>query len=225
MASVEIMLRNVDKLKEEVFKKSSRPRLNKELFKCKYGAGFVYVVYTEDKRLLVDFHGIQKFKPRLGGNFKKQLTYFIKLYKPTSFKDFLFFMGAFPLSRQNPSISELPRWKFRKYEIIDLALSESKGFLLWDYQLKSLLNIFWDLSWKQMKEEIESNPLYITTNDPYRNLELGLSLKRSYYWNLMKKLKFSKGLTMYDVLKERMIRGAVYSPNIERAYLLYKVIT
>ena len=77
-----------------------------------------------------------------------------------------------------------------------------------------------------MAKEIEANPIMETNNDPYINLQAGLFVKskRKHYMQLMKKLKFSRNFSMYDVIKERMPKR-IYHPGVESAYLLYKAMT
>ena len=223
----ENILRNVDKIKEVTFKISS----NRKLFNDLYGEicyspcfKYAYVAYTKDKKFL--WGSQTREKKDLVTNFKKELMDFIKLYNPSSFKDFLFFMDATPSSSDDLSISKLSKHKYRKYEIVDFVLSESRGFLLWDYQFRQLLNFCWDKGWKHVKEIVKVDPTTIhASDDPYNQLVSGLFNKRRFYWDMMKWLKFSKNFTMYDVLKERAIKGRISGPKIERAYLLYKVLT
>ena len=221
------LLKNVDKITEVTFKISSSRRLFNDLFGKDYyksdAGAYAYVVYLPDKKLLRGYQTKRKHKPQ--GTFKKELIDFIKLYRPSSFKDYLFFVDASPLFAGNPSISELPNRRFKRHELVDLMLAESKGFLLWEYQLKHLLALFWDKGYKKIRAMIERNPDRLYSKDPYYQLHLELFLhKRKRYWDLMKAMKFSRHVSMYDVLKERAIKGRIHNPNVERAYRLYKFL-
>ena len=228
MISSECLLKNADKIQEETFKISSKRKLYNKLFKRsshnpKHGE-YAYAVYTDDKKLIRGYQIKQKKGP--GVSFKKELVDFIELYNPSSFKDFLFFMSTYPIKPKNPSISDLFKRKLKKYEIVDLLLENSHGFLLWNQQFKQLLILLGNRGWKEIKEEVESNPILHSTDDAYFNFQIGLFLDstRKRYLQLMKKLKFSRNYSMYDVVKERMIQ-ALTNPDIEHAYILYKVMT
>lgn len=228
MVSSESLLKNIDKIKEETFRISSKRKLYNKLFKRsyynpKYGE-YAYAVYTDDKKFIRGYQVDKKEGPRK--SFKKALIDFVKLYNPSSYKDFLFFMSAYPVNSKDPSMLNLLNRKFKKYEIVDCVLEDSHGFLLWGEQLKQLLILLGDRGWKEMKEKIESNPIMRTTTDAYFNLRTGLFLgsTRKYYLRLMKKLKFSKNYSMYDVIKERAVKQ-LNNPDIGRAYLLYKTMT
>ncbi len=222
----EILLKNIDKIKEATFKISS----NRKLFDGLYGRAcysshfkYAYVAYTKDKKFLWGHQTHEK--KELVTSFKKELADFIKLYNPSSFKDFLFFMDAAPSSLDDLSISKIAKRVYRKYEIVDFVLSESRGFLLWDYQFRQLLNLLWNKGWEEVRNIIKTDPKAVHTDDPYHQVISGLFNNRKFYWEMMTLLKFSKDYTMYDVLKERAIKRWISNPRIERAYMLYKIIT
>lgn len=220
-------LRNIDQIKEATFKISSNRKLFNDLYgKACYSPYFkyAYVAYTKDKKFLWGHQASEK--KELATNFKKELADFVKLYNPASFKDFLFFMDIIPRYSDDLSMSELAKYKYRKYEIVDFILSESRGFLLWHYQFQQLLSFCWDKGWEHIMNIVKIDPKTVHISDePYNQLVSGLFNRRRFYWDMMKWLKFSNHYTMYDVLKERAIKRRIGNPNIERAYMLYKIMT
>lgn len=244
MNSAQVFLKNVNKLKERTFKISSNRKLFDKLFgKGYYNAKngtYAYAVYTSNFKLIVGYQF--KHKNGLGLNFKKELTSFINLYAPESYKDFLFFLDAYQMSGKptfpcckpwHPTMKELLSKKYTKHVVIDAILSESRGSLIWEYQLENLIKYFQDRGWDKIKEKIIGYYNYTFLNwdskeEPQPGviywLRHGFSYQKPYYCNLLKKMKFNRKLSMFDVLKERMIKGFVHRPNVSRAEILFRTL-
>lgn len=220
------VLTNVSKIQEVKFKISSNRKLFDELFgKDCYSPYFKYahVVYVADRKFI--WGNQTQSKKELSANFIDELSDFIKLYNPSSFKDFLFFIDACPRYMHDPSIKRLAKWKYKRYELVDLVLEESHGLLLWEYQFRQLLTLFWEKQWKHIKEIIKVDPKAVHAyDDPYYQLTSGLFNRRKFYWDMMKWMKFSENFSMYDVLKERAVKQQIVNPHIERAYSLFNFL-
>ena len=245
------LLKNVDKITEATFKISQNRRLFDRLFgKDNYyhkSGKFAYAVYSSDNELIWGYQ-IRR-KDRIYRSFKQELTDYITLYNPKSFEDFLFIWIAAPHSSDEPTIREIFKKQYQRCDVVDSVLEKTKGFLVFTCDFRRLLYYFWDngledvkkmFSSYMIKERKDIANLYFDfgerallnelcqnlyrPEDFYTKLPLMIGRKDKYCWALMKRLKFNKSYSMYDVLKERMIKRHIYNPNIRMAYNLYLVM-
>lgn len=245
MRKEDALLKKIERIKEVTFKISSNRKLFKKLFGKRYfnsdDGAYAYAVYINDSDLIVGYQF--QNKKALGREFKKELADFVRFYKPTEYKDYLFFLGAYPRSgiqfpcikSGQPTMKKLLSLRYVKHDLIDSVLSESHGFLIWDYQLYNLIKYFQNDKWEKIKQKVVDNYNKDFENNDSKKEPLGggdkgtilwllhgYSFKKQYFCDLLKSMRFDKNLDMYDVLKERMVTGKVYAPNILEAYKLYK---
>jgi hypothetical protein len=235
-----ILLKNIKKINEEIIGLSKPPEIIQKLMgaerhlinpsnEVRKALPYAYIVYT-DKCFLI-LARFLKNKKEKRRSFKEELESFIELYNPKGYADFLFFVGAFNRMPINgPSMKELLSWRFQKYEPIDAILSDSRGLLLWEYQFDNLLKYFGAYEWKRIMEFTIKNKVTFPKIDPATAdrwqtllfLDNGF-MNSSKYRELMKTLKFTDRISMYDVMKERRIDYARY-PDFKAAYVLYTTL-
>jgi len=101
--------------------------------------------------------------------------------------------------------------KFSSNEVVDEILKDSKGILLWQYQLKHLIRMF--IGDIEKAEKLQKLILRSAMHTEPR-IE-----------KIIKKFMFTNNLSLYDVLNERsspILR--LSNPNLQGAWNLYKSI-
>jgi len=161
---------------------------------------YAYVVYVvTPKPLLVTARlyrtdwGVEQLS-KSGKGFKE----FLEAHKPRSFADTLFLLHMFP------------HWDFvhRGFGdqlIISDILRESRGFVLWHYQLENLFRLFYQ------------------NNDQVVKLRKAINRRENVVYELSKTLAVGKA-SLYEVLIERMGPIATSFPNMRGAYNLYHAL-
>jgi hypothetical protein len=150
---------------------------------------FVYVVYSNGKKKRFiegewsnDLAGVRKW---LG--LKQDLEIFLTKFSPPTLMNILFFLDirhrckCFCLE-----MADVYNRKFKTNDIVDDILKDSQGFLLWHYQIENLVRLFYVE--REVKEFSE-----------------GLIYKKPKYWSKAKKLRLSDGVSLHDILKDRLI--------------------
>jgi hypothetical protein len=196
----------VFKITEQVFKASSNFGWARSLFPDAKSDEFIFAVHTGVEFLTVT-EGLANRPEEINlGNFKSALRIFREKYRPQRFMDYLFFVDVYPIFKNQPKVEELCQPEFKEYYIVDELLKDTRGFLLWHYQLENLINLFFGKSDKAM------------------DLCRGINAKYPEALEKAKQLRFTEGLKLFDVISERMILGATKYPNIEGAHNLYRMM-
>tara|TARA_B100002003_G_C14026075_1_gene494722 strand:+ start:130 stop:762 length:633 start_codon:yes stop_codon:yes gene_type:complete len=95
---------------------------------------------------------------------------------------------------------------FKAVPIVDELLKESNGFLLWDYQIINLYNLF-----DEDRKKAES-------------FQKHFNQKKQEFGNIARKLIFDNGISLENAILERSILGYVKAPKLKGAYNLYKLL-
>ena len=205
-----------DKLKEEIFEISKEERSVNELFswqgKMKRHK-FACAVYFEEngKKRFIDGEWsdyLKDVKQWLG--FKEDLGKFLSSMKTFGLMDLLFFIDT----RHRCKCFGMDLWKvisrtFKEEDVINTVLKDSRGILLWHYQLDNLIRLSCAKSYRV--EEIRN----------------GLNHMKEKYWKMSKKLRVDGGDRLYDIIKERMFledRSCTMPPRFKFANNLHEVL-
>jgi len=113
----------------------------------------------------------------------------------------MFFLDVYDRSKsENFTLKSIYSRKFRKNIIVDEMLADSKGFLLWNYQLENLIGLF-----------------CFDTTKPLE-MRKKLNLKNDEYLQKAKEMEFANNFSLYDLLIQRTIRSAVTLTRNPRWY-------
>ena len=174
------------KIKEEVIKISSNLGLITALFteiEDVERYDYAYVVYLDKPQpLLITGHlfyadGREEQLLRTGKGFKE----FLEGHTPRNFADTLFLLHMFPHE-------DFAHYCFGDQPIISDILRESRGVLLWHYQLENLFRLFY------------------LDNDKVVNLRKAINAKENAAYELSRALAITQ-VSLYEVVKERMVLG------------------
>lgn len=189
-----------DMLKEQVLKISVNLSLISTLFTEIEDVGhfdYAHVVYLDEPRLLLItghlFHADGREEHLL--KWKKEFKEFLKANKPESFWDTLFHLHIFPCG-------DFDKYRFGNVPIISDILRESRGFLLWHYQLENLFRLFY------------------LDNDKAIKFRKAITAKENEAYELSKSLMVGR-VSLYEIIKERMVFGFTMFPNMRGACNLY----
>jgi hypothetical protein len=200
-------------LKEEIIEIKKNKSLVNDLFawQGKITEAYAYLAFYEDgkkKRFIEgDWSDDPKDLEKWMG-LKEDLEVFLKKHKSKNFMDVLFFLDMRYLCKAfDLKISDVLKRKFEiKSEIIDGILKDSKGFLLWRYQLENILRLFY------------------VTRDDIQGFIKSLIRKEKKCLSDCKKLKLSDGVSLRDVFDDRLLQGdriGVIPPRIQFARNLF----
>ena len=205
----------IDKIVEDVFEMAANRRLAVTLLNAVPDRDFekgimLHAVYTnDDEKSLIYQYKFEGSKSDVRRSFKDELAFFLKEYEPNpkGIKDFLLFLGIFCPIRDDPTIKTISEYDIREYPIVSDILEDTRGLLLWDYQMDSLCGLFCDVARNAV------------------SLGKGLNTRDSRCEDLAKKYKFNDDLSLYDVVTDRMVMDFTGQPNFRGAYNLYKAVT
>lgn len=206
------MKTDLSRLKEETFETSKNPRFVMQLFHSTHDRNYekgvlAHVVYVDgDVKSLINGCLFKGTKKDIKRNFMDELLWFIKKCNPGSIFDFVLFNSLFCTVRGTPTIKNILDYNFRGCEVVNDILADSRGLLLWDYQLESLCGLFCDI------------PKFAV------NMARGLNIRDPRSEDIAKKHKFNKDLSLYDVVSERMVMDVTCRPDFKGAYNLYRVV-
>jgi len=208
-------MKNLDMITEEVFEMAANPKLAVTLLNAVPDRDLekgvlLHAVYTnDDAKSLIYHYKFQGQESDVKRNFKDELAFFLKEYKPKpkGIKDFLFFLGIFCPIKYEITIKTISQYDIREHPIVSDILEDTRGLLLWDYQMDSLCGLFCDVARNAV------------------SLGKGLNTRDSRCEDLAKKYKFNDDLSLYDVVTERMVMDFTGQPNFRGAYNLYKAVT
>ncbi len=178
---------------------------------------YVCVIYAELPHRRVFIHGylLEQHQVELwkkGGWLADDLKNFIKAWQPKTFSD-LCMVFSFYTASLFKDYTITAEDKFAMAEpfpsqnpIVDSILSETKGYLLWDYQMEKLIGIF-EPSGKVRREIIK---------DSY--------LRRDAFQKWASTKILDNSLSLYDVIEQRMISSPIVQPPMAIVYRLYRVL-
>lgn len=226
-------MENLDIVKEERFRVGDKPWM-KRFFthiediqdnwtaKCIYAEidGEIklidYSVRSPTRTLVVprDFVVISPMKPRVllhspafvPKGKRKGFVNYLKKYKPASFKDILFLLDLYPediedeIKRHKPLNSVMG-------DAIEEILDETKGIILWNYQMERVLNLFI----KDRDEIVAAR----------KAINAGMS--PDFYEKLCG-YKIDKKTTLPDLISNRIVFHIQIYPNIDGAFILYEIL-
>jgi len=172
---------------------------------------FAYLAYINgNKKLPVQglfSDDIALLRNRLG--FKKELEIFLTRNSNPTFVDILFFLEAYKNHKTYgvilSTIYGLPR--FENSPILGDILKDTYGYIVWHYQLESLIRIFSNIP------------------DTAREIRKGLNRQDPGCWELIKKFTFVDSSTLFDVYNERKMAPVTSNPQYLEAYNLFNLIT
>lgn len=127
----------------------------------------------------------------------------LKNHQPKSVTDLVFLIDSYHLGLKRPGYT-LNSGQFRDMGVVDQILKDSKGILLWHYQLDHLFGCFYR-DWNKVIE-----------------LRKDLNRKKTEVFALGEQLKFDQGNTLNDVLRERMVFSVTVYPNFQGGLALFQ---
>ena len=206
-------MKALDKIKEEFFplndKQWLRSFFDEKYFKNDWNA---YCIYTEVRN-----------KPQLNWGAATPQGYYypdaqgivnyLNKHKPENFIETLFLLDLYTIScpvkceRDPDKITKnFSRLDSAKGMVIRSLIKDTRGILLWHYQLENILNIF--------------------INDRYDvyMIRKGIMKNNSESFERIDKLYVNATLTLKNFICDRMHFGHTVFPNVHGAYVLYDLI-
>lgn len=203
-----------DRIKEDIVEMTQDNKLIKELKIPENSLDdyrYVYVAYDKDKKHLIKamwgftINELEKWR-----GLTEALGEYIEKENPKKLAGYMFFLDIYDRSKFGGlDLKDIYSRKFKRNAIVDELLVDSKGFLLWDYQLENLIGLF-----------------YFDTTKPLE-MRKRLNLQDDGYLQKAKEMKFAANLSLYDVLIQRTIRSNVALTRKARWYYaqnLYKTL-
>ncbi|MEW5735871.1 MAG: hypothetical protein AB1921_13515 [Thermodesulfobacteriota bacterium] len=138
-------------------------------------------------------------RPGYSGDFRE----FITRHPPRSFTDLSFLLDFYHFNaarlhhRYNPN-----RLFFSPIGIVNDMLKESRGVLLWHYQLENLLRLF------------------VPDSDKVARLRKGINAQRRSAYDAARGMKLAK-TSLADIITERMLFFNTCNPNVRGALALF----
>jgi len=165
------------------------------------------IAYTVHQRMrprdIIYIYKFQGPESDIVRDFKKELSSFLES-KPQSILDYTFFIDIFNPIRPAPTIATID-YKPIGHKAVDDILSPTRGLLVWNHQLESIIALFY---------EQESKVL---------DMRIGLNVRNVDVENRAKKLMLTEGLSVFDLFTQRTI-NFTGMPNIKGAYRLYEAL-
>lgn len=139
---------------------------------------------------------------------------YLKKYKPQTFDDTLFLLDIYTTLFVQQRQQDIDDFIVSRYckpnspidKILESFLSESRGILLWTYQLEKICGL-----------------INITIEDRIK-LRKDLNAKKVPAWKVFEDFNLDEGRTLRDFVEERMVLGYTKWPNIQGAKVLYELI-
>jgi hypothetical protein len=216
-------MKGLDKIVERVMKVSEEPKFIREKFvfweeeelsKCTHAR----VIYAElpNNRLFIDGYVMEQkdfehFEKGIRLGPKEDFRNFLQSGHPKTFNDVLVLLTIYFSLEDHSTVDNnryaLPLKPFPlKDPIVDSILYESKGYLMWKYQLEKFIGLF------------ESDIDVINRLTPM------IRLRKHLGFEWLKTKFIRKGISLKNVFEERMILDRVYQPKMHSAFRLYNVL-
>lgn len=168
------------------------------------------IAYTVHRRMrprdIIYLYKFQGPESDIKRDFKSELSFFLKQYRPQNILDYAFFLDVFCPIRTKPTVSTLDEYKPFGHKVADDILAATKGLLLWNHQLEAIASLFY---------ESENKVL---------DIRIGLNSRDADVENRAKKLMLAEGLSVFDVFTQRVI-NFTHIPGIKEAYKLYEALS
>lgn len=129
---------------------------------------------------------------------------YIQRYNPQSFKEILFFLDLYPF--ELPDINRLYQSKSKMAEVIESIIEDSRGLILWHYQLEDIISLF------------------VRDRNRVVSIRKGVNAKRNEDIEALKQIKIEKFTTLLNFINERILRGFTRYPNIQGACVFYELL-
>jgi hypothetical protein len=148
-------------------------------------------------------------------NFKEELDHLLRVVKRPSIWDFAFLIDLFCSVRPEPKIDIIDkafedREECNMDETAEHILEQSYGYLLWDFQLINLCNLFCDNT--------------CTGREKSRKIRDGLNKRDAEIEDYCKTLRLRHGLTLFEFFQERAVATFTGEPSLKQAKNLLDVL-
>lgn len=194
-------------LKEQVFEVAAEPELAHALFPEIPGLDefkYAYAVYLSKERPeLVLGHVANMLPEGWKPGFMRDFRDFITFHPPRSFTDLAFLLDFYHFNavrihhRYEPN-----RLVFSPIGVVNDMLKESRGVLLWHYQLENLLRMF------------------VSDNGKVARLRKGINAQRRSAYDAARGMKLEQ-TSLADIITERMLFFNTCNPNARGALALF----
>ena len=198
-------MKALDLIKEEIFPAEDKPWLSEffseEYLKPGWYAHCIYIDMQGEIRLIWGkvMQCPEKDRKRIG------FIDYIEKHKPDSFQEILFLLDLYPRDPETLTVN-FSQFKPSMGEVIEYLLKDSKGVILWHYQLENILNIFF------------------TKRAEVLSIRKGINAKKADVIERVNKFHISETTTLWDFIFSIMCLGYTVYPNIQGAYVLYDLI-
>lgn len=210
-------MRNLNLIIEESFPVHEKDWL-KEFFPddCLNPKWYAYCIYTEKNNAVNLIWGSlspYRLQGRPGYSFVDHLT----KYNPDEFMELVFHLDIYTACL----LKEFEQYVFLKdidtiigkfcqiesslSKPVEALLKDSRGVVLWHYQLENLLNLF------------------MMDRGDVLSIRKDINAKRAEVFDRVMRFRIDGSLTLMDFIMNRMYLGHTVYPNIRGAYLLYNL--
>ena len=155
-------------------------------------------VYLDDTPTCVFGHLTEEHAPGLRNDFRQHW----QRHAPQRFSDVVFVIDTYRLGLLRSRPVELNH-DFQALPVVDYLLHESHGILLWHHQLENLYRLF---------------EIRVGEAVAFRK---GVNAKKAKIFNDADQMELAPGISLSDVIWERMIFGVTSYPSLRAARLLY----
>lgn len=151
---------------------------------------------------------------------KQMFAKWLRKVHPKTFEECLFFVDVYrQFMRQHDfELADIfkGKQKFTKVAVVDAILRDSRGYILWHYQLENIIRLFYnDIC--RIKDFYE----LLHMSDVIAGFRRGINDRKMIFVELTDKFvlqqKLLKKVTLYSVISERMLLGPTIEPNIQGA--------
>ena len=163
---------------------------------------YAYAVYISNPNIHLIFGDLTIERTDQSGH-RTGFQAHLKKHQPKSMTDLVFLIDSYHLGLKRPGYT-LDSGQFRDMGVVDQILKDSKGILLWHYQLDHLFGCFYR-DWNKVVE-----------------LRRDLNRKKTEVFDLGENLKFDQVTTLNDVIRERMIFSITSYPNFKGGLALFQ---
>jgi len=202
--------KGLDLIRERVMKIAENYRLISQLFPKmvpkelkKYG--YAYILYLEGNAPQCIIGELATSENDFHYGDGPGFVAFLTANAPQGFSDVLYVIHLYK-AKELYSGDVAKHSGFTPNAVADDMLKESRGYLLWHYQLENLIRLF------------ETDPRKVV------EIRMGINAKRANLFKQTSKFKLSENLSLNDIVSERAFEGCTSHPNIRGAYYLLNTL-
>ena len=198
-------------IKEEIFPVAKKPWI-KKIFndipddytvKCIYAEINGEISIVSATAMAGPFPLTPEEEKSMGNDF----TSYIRKHRPSNFKDLLLLLTLYPVDLEG----EIKRHKPLESsigDVIEALLGESKGILLWNYQMENILSLF------------------INDRDEILAVRKGINAKKPDAFSMARKMWIDRETTLEDLIINRTLGGykCTRDPDLQGALELYRIL-